>query len=231
MSRILVVSPNISDAVLGCGGMLAARAADGDEIKVMVLSDGLTSRARSLELGLQAIDLDILEKQGREALQILGIQSVGFFRFPDNRFDQVPMLDLVKIIEASKIRFQPDEVYTTSDCDLGVDQKQTCLAVVTAFRPQPNDNMTALYAFEVNSSTEWNFCRKDRTYLPDTFFDISATLDCKLQAYRTLILEQRPANHARSVEAVVDHARMRGCHVGMMAAEAFMLLRAVRKIA
>jgi LmbE family N-acetylglucosaminyl deacetylase len=156
---------------------------------------------------------------------------VEFFRLPDNRLDQLPLLDLVKTIEATKIRFQPDVVYTTSDCDLGIDQKRTCLAVVTAFRPQPGDNLTALYAFEVSSSTEWNFCERDRVFLPDTFVDIGTTLDCKVQAFQALTLEQRSANHARSVEAVVDRARLRGCHVGLVAAEAFMLLRAVRKIA
>ena len=231
MSRILVVTPNMSDAVLGCGGMLAKRIAAGDEVRMMILSDGLTSRARSLELGLQAIDLDILEEQGRSALSILGIHSVEFFRLPDNRLDQIPLLDLVKTIEATKTRFQPDVVYTTSDCDLGIDQKRTSLAVVTAFRPQPGDNLTTLYGFEVSSSTEWNFCEQDRIFLPDTFVDISATLDCKLQAFQALTLEQRPANHARSVDAVLDRARLRGCHVGMEAAEAFILLRAVRKIA
>lgn len=230
MSRILVVSPNVSDAVLGCGGMLAKRAAAGDEVRLMILSDGLTSRARSLELGLQAINLDILEEQGRAALLALGIHNVEFFRLPDNRLDQLPLLDLVKMIETTKIHFRPNEVFTTSDCDLGIDQKRTCLAVVTAFRPQPGDNQAALYAFEVSSSTEWNFCERDRTFLPDTFVDIAATLDCKLRAFKELTLEQRPANHARSIEAVIDRARLRGCHAGMQAAEVFMLLRSVRKI-
>lgn len=230
MSRILVVSPNMSDALLGCGGTLAKRVSAGDEVRMMILSDGLTSRARSLELGLQAIDLDILEEQGRTALSILGIQKVEFFRLPDNRLDQLPLLDIVKMIEATKNRFRPDVVYTTSDCDLGIDQKRTCLAVVTAFRPQPIDNQAALYSFEVNASTEWNFCERDRTFSPDTYVDINATLDCKVKAFQALTLEQRFVNHARSVEAVIDHARLRGCNVGMKAAESFMLLRAVRKI-
>ena len=231
MSRILVLSPNVIDAVLGCGGMLVKHVAAGDDVRLMILSDGITSRARSLELGLQAIDLGILEEQGRAALSALGVYSVEFFRLPDNRLDQVPLLDLVKTIEATKIRFQPDVVYTSSECDLGIDQKRTCMAVVTAFRPQPGDNQAALYAFEVRSSTEWNFCERDRIFLPDTFVDISDTLQDKLRAFQALTLEQRPVNHARSVDAIVDHARLRGSHVGLEAAEAFMLLRAVRKIA
>ncbi len=230
MSRILVISPNVSDAVLGCSGMLVKHVAAGDDVRLMILGDGITSRARSLEIGLQAIDLSILEEQGRAALAQLGIYSVEFFRLPDNRLDQVPLLDLVKTIEATKIRFQPDVVYTTSDCDLGIDQKRTCLATVTAFRPQPGDNQAALYAFEVRSSTEWNFCERDRIFLPDTFVDISSTLQDKLKAFQALTLEQRQVNHARSVEAIVDHARLRGSHVGLEAAEAFMLLRAVRQV-
>jgi hypothetical protein len=39
----------------------------------------------------------------------------------------------------------------------------------------------------------------------------------------------RPAPHARSIEAVRAQARVRGSSVGVEAAEAFMVIRQVRK--
>lgn len=137
---------------------------------------------------------------------------------------------MVKEIEEIKRRYPADIVYTNSPYDLSVDQQTTCRAVLTAFRPQPGDNMTTLLAFEVASSTEWNQTASQRGFVPNSFVDIAPTLADKLEAYRALSLEQRPWPHARSIEALEHRARSRAAVVGLEAAEAFMLLRAVTRL-
>jgi LmbE family N-acetylglucosaminyl deacetylase len=229
MDRVLVVSAHIGDEVLGCGGTLAMHVARGDEVGVLVLGEGWTSRTSSLEKGLEALDLDAFEEQGRRALDVLGLQRVRFSRLPDNRFDQEPFLDIVKKIEAEKLAFKPSRVYTNSSFDLGVDQRIVCRAVVTAFRPQPDDNAVDLIAFEVLSSTEWNCATGGRQFEPNLFVDITSTLPRKLAAFERLATETRPWPHARSQEAIEHRARSRGASVGLPAAEAFMQMRSVRQ--
>jgi LmbE family N-acetylglucosaminyl deacetylase len=226
--RILAVSAHIGDEVLGCGGTLALHVARGDEVRVLILGEGWTSRTKSLEKGLEALDIDAFEAQGREALGMLGLESVRFRRLPDNRFDQEPFLEIVKTIEAEKMLFQPNRVYTNSPFDLGLDERIACRAAVTAFRPQPGDNIFDLIAFEVPSSTEWNADIGTGKFEPNLFVDIGTTLGTKLAAFERLKTETRPWPHPRSPEAIGHHARNRGAAVGLPAAEAFMQMRSVR---
>jgi LmbE family N-acetylglucosaminyl deacetylase len=227
--RILVVSAHIGDEILGCGGTLALHVARGDRVRVLVLGEGWTSRTASVEKGLEALDLEAFETQGRHALTELGIDSVRFDRLPDNRFDRVPLLDIVKAVEAEKPEFRPNRVYTNSPFDLGLDQRLTCRAVTTAFRPQPGDNETDLLAFEVLSSTEWNYGTDKRSFEPNLFIDIDPVLSKKLAAFGRLSTETRDWPHARSADAITHHARVRGSSVGLAAAEAFMQMRSVRR--
>lgn len=193
------------------------------------MADGWTSRVKSVEKGLDAVDLSVLEDQGRQALQVLGIDDVEYLRFPDNRLDSLPMLDLVKAIERVKNQFSPDIIYTNSAFDLSVDQQKTCRAVVTAFRPQPNDNLTEIYCFEVLSSTEWNQAEGTRTFSPNYFVDIGTSLEQKLAAFQKHSFELRPWPHSRSLESIGFLAKSRGSSVGLEAAEAFMMLRCVKR--
>jgi LmbE family N-acetylglucosaminyl deacetylase len=230
MANVLVVCASPGDEVLGCGGTLARHARRGDTVRVLVLGDGWTSRVRSAEKGFEALDLDVLEEQSRSALARLGVETISYLRFPDNRFDTLALLDIVKTIEDAKRDFDADVVYTNSPYDLSVDQRFTVEAVLTAFRPLPGDNKATLMAFEVLSSTEWNQTGGRQGFAPNCFVDISDTLADKLAAYRAIYSEQRPWPHARSIEALEHLARSRGAAVGLEAAEAFLLLREVTRL-
>ena len=228
MKKILVVSAHPGDAVIGCGGALALHARAGDEVRVLVFGDGWTSRVKSFEKGMDVIDLEPLERQERDALEVIGIDRVSHSRLPDNRLDDFPLLDLVKIIEEVKAGYSPDVVYTNSRFDLSVDQQRTCRAVVTAFRPQPGEAAPTILTFESPSSTEWNVYEQDRGFFPNWYVDVGTVLEKKLEAAAKLESEIRPGPHARSLEAIEHLARWRGAAAGLESAEAFVLLRAVQ---
>lgn len=228
VKKILVVCAHPGDEILGCGATLAQHVRQGHQVRVLVLGDGWTSRVKSVEKAKDVVDLDVIEAQGREALKVIGVEQVEFLRLPDNRFDSVPLLDLVKEIESVKRQFSPDILYTNSPFDLSVDQQKTSRAVVTAFRPQPGDNYTDLFCFEVPSSTEWNALGGGGGFVPNYFVDVSEALDIKISAFLKLSFEVRLWPHSRSIEAIEHQAKSRGASVGLPAAETFMLVRAVR---
>jgi len=229
-TKVLVVCAHPGDEILGCGATLALHVRQGHRVRVLVLGDGLTSRVKSVEKAKDVVDLDVIEEQGREALKALGVQEVEYLRFPDNRFDTVPLLDLVKEIEKVKRKFYPGFVYTNSPFDLSVDQQKTSHAVATAFRPLPGDNRTRLLCFEVASSTEWNVNGDQNAFTPNYFVDVSATLPMKIKSFEKLRFEVRPWPHPRSTRSIEHQARIRGASVGVSAAEAYMLLRGVQTI-
>jgi N-acetylglucosamine malate deacetylase 1 len=83
-----------------------------------------------------------------------------------------------------------------------------------------------LLFFEVPSSTEWR-AGGGRAFEPNYFVDISATLELKQRALSAYESEMRAWPHSRSPQAVQSLACWRGASVGVTAAEAFMLGRAV----
>ena len=226
MSTVLVVAAHPDDEVLGCGGTIAALSRTHD-VHVAILGEGATSRAPRRDRAPKRA-VARLQQQSREAAKVLKVRSVQLAGLPDNRFDALPLLEIVKQVEAWVVRLRPEAVYTHHPGDLNVDHQLTFRAVLTATRPQPGWRVRELYAFEVPSSTEWAFQRLEPAFRPTVFSEISATIEQKLRALRCYADEVRPFPHPRSVEALRAIAHRWGSVVGMEYAEAFELIRLVR---
>jgi LmbE family N-acetylglucosaminyl deacetylase len=146
---------------------------------------------------------------------------------PDNRFDTLPLLDVVKIVEGLIDRFKPEQIFTHHPGDLNIDHSVVHRAVLTATRPVEGHRVRHLYAFEVPSSTEWAFHQLEPRFRPNVFIDIADTLDAKLQAMAHYEGEARPFPHPRSGEALRANAQRWGSAVGVNVAEAFELIRSL----
>jgi LmbE family N-acetylglucosaminyl deacetylase len=220
MNQVLVIAAHPDDEVLGAGGTMARLAMNGYAVHVIILGEGATSRNANREDAAPQ-ETKVLAVQSRRASELLGAKEVVCCGLPDNRFDTVPLLEVIKLIEQSVSRLQPQTVFTQHGGDLNIDHAITYRAALTAVRPMPASPVQALYAFEVNSSTEWAFRQFSPVFHPSVFFDITATLDSKLAALAVYEGELREFPHPRSVEAVVAQARRWGSVVGCSAAEAF----------
>jgi LmbE family N-acetylglucosaminyl deacetylase len=159
---------------------------------------------------------------------MMGARDLYLHGLPDNRFDTVPLLDVVKIVEDLIARLQPEIVYAHHGGDLNVDHQITHRAVMTATRPTEDHPVREVYAFEVASSTEWAFQRFEPAFRPNVFVNIDRDLDIKLAAMAAYDTESRPFPHPRSPEALTAIARRWGSVAGCQAAEAFELIRSVR---
>lgn len=220
---VLVVAAHPDDEILGCGGTLAKLASSGARIHVAFLADGVFSRGG--DRAAREAELCRRRHAARQACGALGVTSLSFGDFPDNRLDGVPLLDLIRPIEALIAEHRPDTVFTHHAGDLNIDHRRTHQAVVTACRPQPGHPVRTLLFFEVPSSTEWQPSASGSVFTPNWFFDITASLSRKLHALEAYTAEMRLWPHPRSREGVEHLARWRGAAVGVEAAEAFMLGR------
>lgn len=223
MKSILVVAAHPDDEVLGCGGTIAKLADEGATIHVAFLADGVFSRKgeQTNQLG----ELSIRRASAKKACDILGVKSVSFGEFPDNRMDTVALLDITKALEELIAVHQPEVVFTHHAGDVNIDHRRLHEAVVTACRPQGRHPVKTLLCFEVPSSTEWQLPGSAPVFAPNWFVDISDTLERKLAALDAYAAELRAWPHPRSRQAVEHLARWRGATVGADAAEAFMLGR------
>ncbi len=225
---VAVIAAHPDDEVLGCGGVMAKHGRAGDAVHVLILAEGMTSRAERRDRGLFDEELSALADVAKEANSILGVASLRLLDFADNRMDSVDLLDVVKVVEDFISGLQPDIVYTHHGGDLNVDHRVVHDAVVTACRPMPGKSFVTLLFFEVPSSTEWRTPGAALPFVPNWFEDISETVALKMEALGVYASEMRPWPHARSVKALESLAAWRGATVGVEAAEAFVLGRYVR---
>jgi LmbE family N-acetylglucosaminyl deacetylase len=227
LKNVLVVAAHPDDEVLGCGGTIPRLVQEGHKVHISVLGEGVTSRYPQPDQADRAL-VDALYTCSRRAAELLGAEPPYFCDLPDNRFDSLPLLDIIKAVEGLVERLQPQVIYTHHGGDLNIDHMLACRAVLTATRPVPGCPVKEIYAFEVPSSTEWAFQRLEPAFRPNVFVDISATIEAKLQAMQQYATEVRPFPHPRSPEALQAIARRWGSVVGVEYAEAFELVRLVR---
>jgi LmbE family N-acetylglucosaminyl deacetylase len=226
MTKILVVAAHPDDEVLGCGAAMAKWTAQGHAVSIAILGEGATSRYARRQDG-QPEEMSELQRAAREAARVLGIEDVTFHGLPDNRFDELPLLDVVKVVEERVNSLGPTRVVTHHASDLNVDHRVTFNAVLTATRPKPGHPVKEVLAFEVASSTEWAFQTIEPVFRANYFEDVTATLAKKLEALGKYASEMCPFPHPRSMEAVAAIARRWGSVVGCEAAEAFSLVRSL----
>jgi LmbE family N-acetylglucosaminyl deacetylase len=220
---VLILAAHPDDEVLGCGGTIAKFVDEGAIVHVAFLADGVASRP-----GEQAaIKLELIARRSaaQKACEILGVKSVSFGEFPDNRMDTVPMLDITRAVEAIIVEYQPKVVFTNHIGDVNIDHRRLHEAVVIACRPQQGHPVKTLLCFEVPSSTEWQLTGSAPAFTPNWFVDISNTLNRKLAALEAYDHELRAWPHPRSQKGVVHLAHWRGATIGVEAAEAFVLGR------
>ncbi len=223
---VLVLASHPDDEVLGCGGTIARLAQDGVDVDIAILGEGVTSRYADRD----EADLEVvarLHDTSRRVGELLGARSVELFGLPDNRFDTVPLLDVVKVIEELVERLRPATLFTQAGGDLNVDHAVLFRAALTATRPVAGHPVRRVYAYEVMSSTEWAFGQFELAFQPNLFVDIAATLERKVEAMQLYESEARPFPHPRAPESLRAAARRWGSNAGVEAAEAFQLVRAV----
>lgn len=225
---ILVIAAHPDDEVLGCGGTIARHTQRGDRVAVLILAEGMTSRAAVRDVAKDRSGLQALASAAHRAAAILGVQDLTLHDFPDNRMDGLELLDVVKLIEQHIERLRPTVVYTHHGGDVNLDHRVAYQAVVTACRPQPGHPVKTLLTFETPSSTEWQPPALGAAFAPNWFVDIGETLAVKREALAAYAAELRAWPHPRSLQALEHLARWRGSMVGLEAAEAFALAREIR---
>ena len=223
--KILIVAAHPDDEVLGCFGTVSRLIKEGFKAYTLILGEGKTSRYEKNYSQNTNKELEALKNEAQKANEVIGIKKVFFESFPDNRFDSVDLLDIIKAISKVKEEIRPDIIFTHYEKDLNIDHQITYKAVITASRPMKTESVKEIYSFEILSSTEWNY---PLSFSPNTFFDISDTIDLKLKAMKEYRSELREYPHPRSLEGIKLNAQYNGMRIGKECAEAFKCIRVVK---
>lgn len=215
MSNVLVIAAHPDDELLGCEGTIALHVDNGDKVTVVIACEG-----ESLRYGDKGVGLN---KNIYSAAEILGIEDIRLLEFPDQQLDKFTLTEIISPLEKIVGEIKPEIVYCQYGGDINRDHKILFEAASVALRPIL-DYVEGFYAFYTVSSTEWGY---PRTFIPDTWVDITSTLDKKLEAFSHYKSEIKEFPHPRSIEALKYSAHFFGSQCCINSAEVFMTIRRV----
>ena len=190
--KILVIVAHPDDELLGLGGTLNRLKREINcKIKVVILGEGITSRAGERDVNLWKNELKKHKQNILEAKSALGYDELGIYDLPDNRFDTVALLDIIKIIEKEKREFEAEVIFTHHGGDLNIDHQRTFEAVITASRPLEYEKIKTIITFETPSGTEWIASTDPKCFTPNLFIEVKEEdLKAKINAMEAYEFEK-----------------------------------------
>lgn len=216
--RILVFAPHNDDEIIGLGGTLADFAARGHEIAVCEVTSGYNPER-----------VERIKNEARKAHRVIGAQKDLFLDLPVVRLGEVSQMELTKRFAEAVAEVRPTIAFIPHIGDMHTDHRITADAAMVVLRPYEAKELHTIYAYETLSETEWNIPSVTNAFLPDTWFDITDTLETKLRAMACYETQLNEFPHPRSLEAIRALAEYRGSTVGCKAAEAFRTIRRIVK--
>jgi LmbE family N-acetylglucosaminyl deacetylase len=214
-NTVLVVGAHPDDEVLGAGGAIAKHSDSGNEVHILIVTEGTTQ---------QYDDDELIEKKRQEAkncAERMGVTEVHFGDLPDMHLNETPHVEINAVIEDVCDEVGPDIVYTHSRREVNRDHIEVHDSTLVATRP--GTGVSTVLAYETPSSTDYSPVTEG--FSPDMFVDIEKYLDTKIEAFGAYETETRDYPHPRSAEALRAIAKSRGAASGVAAAEAFDVLR------
>lgn len=227
--RVMIVAAHPDDELLGLGASMHRLIKNHNIIThVVILGEGITSRSDKRDTAQWEKELQLHKANIYKAQKAIGYHSVSIYDLPDNRFDTIALLDIIKVVEKEKQQFSPDIVFTHHGGDVNIDHQRTFEAVITACRPQPGEKVKGIVTFETPSGTEWRASSDPRHFIPNLFISFTEEdITAKITGMESYEMEKRNYPHPRSPQALTLQAKRWGVTIGEEYAEAFQVIRLI----
>lgn len=216
--KTIVIAPHPDDEVLGVGGTLLRRKAEGAKVAWLIVT------AISVESGWSKGKVNQRADEIKRVTELFGFDEVLALNFPTTQLDRVPMSDVVTGISDVFRSFMPEEVFVPHPSDVHTDHRVVFDAAASCTKWFRSPSVKRVLAYETLSETNFGL-GTGQGFRPNVFVDIEPFLDGKLRAMDIYASELGPFPFPRSHEAIRALATLRGAASGFKAAEAFELLR------
>jgi LmbE family N-acetylglucosaminyl deacetylase len=216
--KTIVVAPHPDDEVLGVGGTILRRKAEGGKVAWLIVT------AISEKSGWETEKVKQRDDEIERITKFFDFDEVFTLNFPTTQLDRVPMSELVASISKVFSTFEPEEVFVNHPSDIHTDHRMTFSAVASCTKWFRYPSVKRVLAYETLSETDFGI-GTDQVFRPNVFFDIAPYLNDKLTAMDIYASELGAFPFPRSHDSIRALATLRGVASGYEAAEAFELLR------
>ncbi len=222
MKKILAIAPHPDDETLGCGATLLRHIANGDEVHWLIATE-ITK-----DIGFSAEQVAKRNSEIEKVGKAYGFHDVHRAGFPTMRLDNVGKLPLIEAISSVVREIKPDTLYIPYRNDAHSDHAAVFDASVACSKSFRYPTIRSICVYETLSETEFGLRTDDTGFRPNLFIDITDWLDRKIAIMQLFEGEMAPFPFPRSETCIRAQATLRGSQAGVLAAEAFMLLKEIR---
>jgi len=223
MSCVLVVAPHPDDETLGCGGAILRHIARGDEVHWCIVT-GMHEEA-----GYSADQTSARAAAIHDVAAHYGFAETHALGFATAELDRLPRSELVSAMAGVISQVAPQRVYLLHPADSHSDHRVTFEAAAARTKWFRQTSVREVLAYETLSETGFGIDPSTQAFRPNVYIDISDHLEAKMAALSFYHEEFAPHPFPRSADGVRAQATLRGGESGCLAAEAFMLLRALER--
>ena len=167
--KTLVVAPHPDDELLGCGGTLLRRKAEGAYLGWLIVT-GI-----SQEMGWSPEKVQQREEEIEQVASGLGIDRVYNLGFPTTKLDTFPMSEVIQKFSEVFRDFEPEEVLIPHRGDVHTDHRVVFDAASACCKWFRYPSVRRVLAYETLSETEFGL-DPDTRFHPNVFVDISFAL-------------------------------------------------------
>ncbi len=79
--KVIVFAPHPDDETIGCGGAIAAHCKHGDQVKIIILTNGDKAGAHNRHSKEEYIE--VRKTEAKQAGIVLGVKDIEFWEYPD----------------------------------------------------------------------------------------------------------------------------------------------------
>lgn len=219
--KVLVISPHPDDETLGGGGTILKYIDKGAEVHWCYFTLYFSDSSKEYKNERKKIVEDITHAYG--------FKDKFFLGFPAGELDKVGIRVLIEKLSDVIQRVKPEVIYSTGYTDVNSDHDYVYRTLMIATKPSYTSFVKRILLYEVPSSTNWSFPKMNKAFLPNVFVDVSDYINRKIEIMKLFAEEFKKYPHSRSEETIRALAKYRGSSVNLDYAEAFMLVREIKK--
>jgi LmbE family N-acetylglucosaminyl deacetylase len=220
MTKVLFISVHPDDETLGCGGTILKHKKMGNEIYWL----NITGPTIDHPFGFSK---DLIDERNQLIEKInlaYEFHDTYNLNLPTQMLDTIEMRLLIKAIDKVISKWEPEILCITNSSDVHSDHKVAFDAIYSCTKNFRKPFINKILMYETLSETEFSPALMGNAFVPNYFEDISDFIDKKIEIMEMYNTEIMPTPYPRSIHAIKGLAAFRGSRIGVMYAEAFMLL-------
>ena len=223
MKNILIISPHPDDETLGCGGTILKHKHNKNKVHYLLATNLLDNK------NVSSIDLKNYSKQINNMKSVYKFDSFKQLNFPATSLDTIVENNIIHEMNACIKKIKPNIVYLPFPGDIHSDHRKVFNMASSCTKSFRNPFIEEVVLYEVLSETNFSINPTIGSFKPNLYENITKFFEKKIKFCSIFKSEFKAHPFPRSKDSVKSLAKLRGSESSFKYAEAFMIIKKIKK--